>query len=173
MSILITSSIANPTTTDFYDETTTITSIDDSKESQPIQTKSIYEMILTVKGNFTDDLTDKNSENFLNFSKKIDAELIYVIEEEFKVELPIGSFKVVNILPSNLPGYLYISILMEIHNEDADEWERAIENNIIETGKFVETEVIMQGFGWMKVKRSDLWMYEQHTDCQSGENLIL
>lgn len=141
----------------------------DFEETQAIYTGPIYEMFLTAKGDFSEDLKDKNSKNFKKFSSNLDAELIYVVEENLASNLAAGQFKVVNVLPSSLPGFLYISILIEIDDEDALKWEKEIEKRIQEKGIFANMEVAKQGYSWMKVKRSDLWMYEKHTECQSGE----
>lgn len=141
----------------------------DLEETKPIYTGPIFEMILTAKGDFSDDLKDKDSKKFKEFSSNLDAELIYVLEESLASNITPGQFKVVNVLPSNLPGFLYISILIEINEEDAIKWEKAIEKRIQEKGIFVDMKAVMQAYTWMKVKRYDLWMYEKHTECQSGE----
>lgn len=141
-----------------------------SQETQPIQTISNYDLILTIKGKFHDDFKDKNSKIFKDFSSTLDAELIYVIEAEFeKVSVPLGTFQLSNVLPSNLRDFLLLSILVKVDENDAEKFLNAIEKRIVEKGVLVEIEAIIQGFSWVKVKESDLWLYENHNECQSGK----
>lgn len=142
----------------------------DHLETQEIYTGPYYEMIITVSGKFNEEFKDKNSRVFKKFSSGLDAELIYTIESAFDNDtVPIGTFEVKNILPSNLEGYLYTSVLVKVSEDNADKWEKQIKRKIEEEGNLVEMEVKSQGYSWTKVNSKDLWMYQEHTECMSGK----
>lgn len=143
-------------------------------ETFQIQTGKIFEIFFSVSGDWSHEFVDKNSAKFKSFRDFLDMELREIIQQDIHAEIPSGTFRLVNVLPSNLKNFLYVMVLMEAENEKiAEEWKDAIEGQLIIYDKLrlSETPAKVHGdLNMRKVHENEIQFLEiNQIECGSGE----
>jgi hypothetical protein len=148
--------------------------INDDIETDHILTENLFEIRLTIKGDWDDSLIDRNSPKFRELARTIDTELSSLIENEKNANLmPPNSFRLMNLVPSISTGYLYAIIVGENNaNVTLQEIEDAIDIKLRMYSRLYEVEAEINGFEVKAITNEDLQKFDDILQCDSGKKKI-
>ena len=153
-------------------EQTPVPPLDDT-ETLHILTDPIFRISFSIAGNWNENFVDSNSAKFKELRDELDVELREIIKADSHAELPSGTFRLMSILPSSEPNFLYLTVFMETKNEEVvSEWKDAIESQILINSKLrlKETGALLHNND-LNMTRVNFDDVNDEFHCENGEEI--
>lgn len=147
----------------------------ESQLTEHVLTGDLFLIHVTIKHDWTDEFTDKNSKAFRTFAEQVENEMISFIDNRKNIENSITreNFMVKNVLKSNMDGYVYVTIVMEATNHVSGQFvydELDLQLRIY--NKIYEMETSIEGFGVESIAYNYLENFDNHVDCDNGKSKV-